>query len=237
LLGFKKNFHESAIRSTIVGPFPGAKVLPLSRCESASTNGIAFAKRLSSKGRNAMIDGAFVGLAVNRTAIEAAVRPTDEQWTTDVNDAGICEAAKRLTELHPRLVVMEAHGGLELPVAGTLAAAGLPFALVSPQSIRDFAKAIGRGGNRGHAELLAQFAELVRPEVRILPGELLQQLEELRWRRQEVLTMLELERNRQGRDSLLVQKDIRNHIYFLQKSVIALGEEINRTIRISYIWR
>ena len=109
----------------------------------------------------------FVGLDVSKTILKIAVRPSGEHWTAGVDDAGMNETAEKIRDIHPNLVVMEAHGGVELPVAGTLASLGLPFALVSPRSIKDFTRAIGgMRQDRSQAGLLAHFAELVRPEVR-----------------------------------------------------------------------
>jgi transposase len=177
----------------------------------------------------------FVGLDISRSAIQISVRPSGEHWTTAVDDGGINEAAAKLRDIHPNLVVMEAHGGPELPLAGTLASIGLPFALVSPRSIREFAKAIGRTRRdpADQAGLLAHFAELVRPEVRKVPAEVVRQLKILRARRVEVLKMLDLERSRLEAELLFIQRDVRNHIFFLEKSVVAIDEEISRTIRAS----
>lgn len=180
---------------------------------------------------------AFVGLDVNRSGIQAMVRPTGEQWATSMDDSGISETAERLAAVQPEVVVMEAQGGLELPVAGTLATVGLPLALVSPRSVRDFARAIGRiRGDRDHAGLLAHFAELVRPEAQPMPEKVVEQLKALKSRREEVLMMLALERSRHLTDFVSVHRDIRNHIFFLEKSVVGLGEEINRMVRSSSIW-
>ena len=185
-----------------------------------------------------MIDGAFVGLDVNKTGIMVSIRPTGEHWKTGIDDTGIVEATEKLTEIHPQLVVMEAQGGLELPVAGTLATAGVPFAMISPRSVREFAKAIGKmRPDRDQAGLLAYFAELVQPEVRILPTKIVEQLSALKTRRQEVVKMLALERSRLDCESLGVQKDIKNHVYFLERSVLGLTEEISRAVRSSCIWR
>jgi transposase len=140
--------------------------------------------------------------------------------------------------MEPELVVMEALGGLELPVAGTLASAGLPLAMVSPRSTREFARLIGGArGDRNQARLLAYFAELVRPEARRLPSELIEQLTALKLRRNEILKMMDVERGRPSHGSLVVQKDIRNHVQYLEKSVVAIGEEINRTVRSSWLWK
>jgi transposase len=46
-----------------------------------------------------------------------------------------------LRPLKPTLIVMEATGGLELPVAAALATAKLPVVVINPRKARDFAKA------------------------------------------------------------------------------------------------
>ena len=73
--------------------------------------------------------------------------------------------------LAPALVVLEATGGFELPAVAALQAAGIPVAAINPRQARDFAKATGRLAktDRIDAEVLAHFAEAVRPEPRPRP--------------------------------------------------------------------
>jgi transposase len=176
----------------------------------------------------------FVGLDVSKTVLKIAVRPSGEHWTAGVDDAGMNETAEKIRDIHPNLVVMEAHGGVELPVAGTLASLGLPFALVSPRSIKDFTRAIGgMRQDRSQAGLLAHFAELVRPEVRKVPAESIQILKALQARRMEVLQMMAVEQTRLEKATSAIQKELKNHIHFLEKSVFWTDEEISRTIRLS----
>jgi len=176
----------------------------------------------------------FVGLDVSRTVLKIAVRPSGEQWSAGVDDLGMNETAEKIRDIHPNLVVMEAHGGVELPVAGTLASLGLPFALVSPRSIKDFTRAIGgMRQDRNQAGLLAHFAELVRPEVRKVPAESIQILRALRSRRMDVLQMMAQEQSRLEKATSSIQKELKNHIHYLEKSVFWTDEEISRTIRLS----
>lgn len=59
----------------------------------------------------------FVGIDVAKTRLDIAVRPAQEHWTAPNDDPGIGEVVQRLQELRPTLVVLEATGGLEIPVA------------------------------------------------------------------------------------------------------------------------
>ena len=84
----------------------------------------------------------FVGLDAGRDGIEAWIRPTGEVWKMDAGDDGMTQVAETLARLHPQLVVMQANGNFELPMAGILVTFGLPVALVQPRNVRDFARAM-----------------------------------------------------------------------------------------------
>ena len=84
----------------------------------------------------------FVGLDVRGVRIQASVRPGGLQWDAPADHRGIVETTEKLQDIHPDLIVMESHGGFELFIAGVLAIAGLPFALVPSRNVREFARAI-----------------------------------------------------------------------------------------------
>ena len=69
------------------------------------------------------------------------------------------------------LVVCEATGGYEAPLVAALATAGLPVVVANPRQVRDFAKATGQLAKTDaiDAQILALFAERMRPELRAPP--------------------------------------------------------------------
>jgi len=85
----------------------------------------------------------------------------------------------------PACVVLEATGGLQAPLASALAIAGIPVAVVNPRQVRDFASATGQLAKTDaiDAQILARFAEAVRPMPRPLPDEATQELSALLTRR------------------------------------------------------
>jgi transposase len=97
-----------------------------------------------------MPQGTYVGVEASGKSIEVAVRPTGEAWTAGAGDDDLMQIADRLRSLRPDLVVLEAYGRFELPVAAALASSRLPFALVSPRNIRDFARVIGKVAKEPH---------------------------------------------------------------------------------------
>ena len=84
----------------------------------------------------------FVGIDVSKAQLDVALRPTG-RFSAANTEAGIAEVLTRLQAVLPTLVVMEATGGLEIPLTEALAAAGMPVVVVNPRQIRDFAKATG----------------------------------------------------------------------------------------------
>ena len=134
---------------------------------------------------------------------------------------------------------MEATGGLEVPLAAALAAASLPVAVVNPRPVRDFAKSTGRLAKTDalDAQVLAHFAEAVRPEVCPLPDHDTQELNALTVRRSQLMTMLVAEKNRLGRATRAVSPRIQEHIDWLEMEIDDLDNELRETLLRSPVWR
>ena len=181
----------------------------------------------------------FVGIDVAKARLDVAVRPTDDQWNVPNDEAGISQLVTRLQELAPVLIVLEATGGLELPLAAALAAAGLPLAVVNPRQVRDFAKAVGQLAKTDalDAQLLARFADVIRPTPRPLPAAQAQALSALLARRRQVIGMLVAEQQRLGTALSTVRPRIEAHIAWLRQELAQLDAELQATIRESPVWR
>ena len=168
-----------------------------------------------------------------------AIRPSGTVRTVVYDPAGIGDLVSELHSLEPEVVVLESTGGLELSLVGALAAASLPVVVVNPRQVRDFAKATGRLAKTDllDAQVLAHFAEAVRPEVRPLPDSDTQELHSLTARRTQVVEMLVAERNRLGRASQAVAPRIRAHIQWLEQELEDLDQGLQHTLHRSPLWR
>ena len=190
-------------------------------------------------GREMTQESVFAGIDVAKDRLDMAIRPSGTVRTV-ANDAdGIRDMVAELESLGPSVVVLESTGGLELPLAGALAAASLPVVVVNPRQVRDFAKATGRLAKTDvlDAQVLAHFAEAVRPEVRPLPDSDTQELHSLTARRTQVVEMLVAEKNRLGRASRAVAPRIRAHIQWLEQELEDLDQGLQQTLRRSPVWR
>ena len=91
----------------------------------------------------------YAGIDVAKDRLERALRPSGTVRAVAYDTAGVRELVSELQALEPSVVVLECTGGLELPLAGALAAASLPVAVVNPRQVRDLAKATGRFARPG----------------------------------------------------------------------------------------
>ena len=86
----------------------------------------------------------LLGIDVAKAKVDVAVRPTGERWEVPRDEAGIPQLVSEMKTLGPSLVLLEATGGLELPLVAALAAEALPVVVVNPRQVRDFARATGK---------------------------------------------------------------------------------------------
>lgn len=103
----------------------------------------------------------YVGIDVSKAQLGIAITPSDEAWENRNEPQGWNSLGKRLLALSPTLMVMEATGKLEAPVAAYLTGLGLPVVVATPpRQVRGFARAIGilTKTDRPDVKVLAQFA-------------------------------------------------------------------------------
>jgi transposase len=182
----------------------------------------------------------YLGLDVAQASVVLASEPAGRtgQFATDVPGLQALVAACQAQPV--TLIVLEATGGYEAPVAAALATAGLPVTIVNPRQVRAFAQALGRLAktDRVDAEVLALFAARVQPTPRPLPDAATQELEALLARRRQLLEMLHAERQRlpraRGRE---VRRNLRAHIRWLEHGGIDADAELERLIQASPVWR
>jgi len=180
-----------------------------------------------------------IGIDVSKAQVDLAVRPSGERWSGPNDEPGIRATVARVLELRPTLVVLEATGGLEVPLVGALAAEGLPVVVVNPRQVRDFAKATGQLAKTDalDAAILARFGEAVRPTPRPLPDAATQALAALLARRRQLLEMLVAEQNRLGTAPRPIRTEIQTHIRWLERRVAQVDTDLTHTIRTSPVWR
>ena len=186
----------------------------------------------------------WIGIDVSKATLDVAVRPTGDNWQVDHTPAGLSALADRVRALTPERIVLEATGGYEVVVAATLASSELPVVIVNPRQVRDFARATGQLAktDRIDAQVLAHFAEVIRPETRQLPDATTRALSALVTRRRQLQEMLTAEQNRLMAAAVQnapepLRDQLGEHIDWLRHQIQELDNDLSQQIHSSPVWR
>lgn len=178
----------------------------------------------------------YAGIDVSKASLDVALLPTGESFAVANDEDGLDRLLGRLEGRHPILVVLEASGGFERPVAAALAASGIAVAVLNPRQTRDFARATGKLAktDRLDAKVLARFAEAVRPAPRTLPDAEAREFQAILARRRQLIQMMTAEKNRLGAaTSKAVAKRIEAHIRWLEKELSRTDRDLDEAIEVS----
>ena len=85
----------------------------------------------------------YIGRALSQDNLDMAAYPTGQIWQYKNNKGGIAKAVAKLKAINPKLIVMEATGGLEQALKDALDEASLAVAVVNPKRIRDHGRSMG----------------------------------------------------------------------------------------------
>lgn len=182
----------------------------------------------------------FVGIGVSKAWLDVAGRPDPAPRRVANDPDGVALLVADLRALAPTLIVLEATGGLELPVVAALQVAGLPVAAVDPRQARDFAKATGRLAktDRLDAALLAHLAEALRPVPATPVADDVRHLDALLTRRNQLIGMRVMETNRLGRlTDEAVRADVGKHVAWLTKAIDRSDAAPAQAVKASPAWR
>lgn len=181
----------------------------------------------------------YVGIDVSKAQLDVGFCPSSKNLSFANGDREITKLVDRLQKTRPELIVAEATGGLEMKVVSALAASNLPIAVVNPRQVRDFAKASGKLAKTDSidAEILAQFAKAIKPEVRKLPDSATQEIKALVTRRKQIVEMLTAEKNRLAGALQNVVPEIEEHINWLEARSKSIDDDLSKAVHKSPIWK
>jgi len=188
------------------------------------------------QGRNHSMDQSitsFVGIDVAKDALDVHVGHDDSRLSVSNDKKGFRQIIKFLPEPKTCLVVMEATGNYQQSVAEALIDAGHYVAVANPRQVRDFARGLGilAKTDRIDAEVLARYAEQVRPRTLSKTPEKQAQIAALVGRRRQLLALRTAEKNRLAPTlPKAVCKSLKQVIQCLDKQIEAIDHEIKTLI-------
>jgi transposase len=186
---------------------------------------------MSDKGTS---EALWAGVDVSKERLDVGVWPTGETFAESNAIEGRARLAERLAALQPALVVLESTGRLELPIALELGERGVPYRIVNPRQVREFARAMGRLAktDKIDALMLARFAQSAQLEPKALPDPERRELRALVLRRAQLIESRVAEQNRlEGETVKRVRKSLEDSIAWLERQIAKLDQDLDRTIK------
>lgn len=182
-----------------------------------------------------MSEPVFVGIDVASATLEIAWSGCNDTWQVTNDEAGIAKLGRRMADLKPELIVLEATGGYEFTTASALQLQGFAVAVVNPRAARDFARAMGLLAKTDalDAKLLAAFARVLHqhPErerfIKPLPDEARQRLQALVQRRRQLTEMQTSEKLRRRQSHAASLVSVERVVEFLAQELAANCAEIS----------
>ncbi|WP_215408434.1 IS110 family transposase [Vibrio gigantis] len=173
-----------------------------------------------------------VGVDTGKSQLDIYIRPLDIYFTVPNTEQGIKEAIRTITKHRPRRVVIEATGRLEMPFIFACDKAKLPYVIANPLHVKRFAGAIGRRAknDRLDAALIAHFGEAIQPKLTQLKSENIRLMSDLVTRRNQLLSMQTMEKNRQQILPQSLASSIKPILTALKNQIAKVEEKISKLI-------
>jgi len=186
-----------------------------------------------------MINESYVGIDIAKSWLDVGWLPSGDSERIAHDEVGMRGLVERLQAAPPKLIVLEATGGLETELASRLGAAGLEVAVVNPRQVRDYAKACGRLAktDKIDALILAAFARAIQPQARPMKDAETIELGDLLARRRQLIEMRVQEKLRLERASPVQKPSLKEHIAWLDERIKHLDTDLTHRLRTSSLWR
>jgi len=184
----------------------------------------------------------YIGIDVCKAWLDVACvphAPAPLPCRVDNEESARGALVRRVAQMAPQLVVLEATGGWETALAAELCAAGVAVAVVNPKRVRDFARAGGvlAKTDRLDARVLALFGQRMQPQVHAMPDQAQQEITELVDRRAQLVTMRAQEKNRLTTVKPVARKSVREHIEWLDARIKQLDRELDTRLKDSPVYK
>lgn len=178
--------------------------------------------------------GTVVGIDVSKTYLDVCVRHSGDRFRVRNDAAGLEELRDRCLASVASLVVMEATGRYHRAAHACLHEAGIPVAIINPYRTRRFADVLGRLAKTDEidAEVLAEFAAVMKPVPTEPPTERMAQITEIIVARRQVVDERRALENKRTQASLdLVRDQLDERIALCRRQCKALEVKLLEAIR------
>ena len=181
----------------------------------------------------------FAGIDVGKDSLTGNLYGQDAVKDYPNTSRGIQRLSAWLQKHEVHLVVMEATGGYEKMASRQLERAGLAVAVVNPTYVRRFAQGMGTLAKTDpiDARMIAWYASVKQPKPRPPRSEAAEALSACVDRRDQLVAMRTMEKNRLGSAAAYVQSSITAHIESIDEQIKQMEVEIDHLIDQEEEWQ
>ena len=165
----------------------------------------------------------MIGVDVAKLKLDVAINE-HVLLTVDNLEDGFKQILNQIADPKSVCFVLEATGGYEKPFAAFLLSKELAVCVINAKRVRDYAKAIGQHAktDRIDAQIIRQYAEIIRPKPNVQRTTEAQKLEALIKRRDQLVRQRAVEKQH------LEAVSDKESIHSIKKFIKAFDQEINR---------
>lgn len=174
-----------------------------------------------------------IGIDISKNTFDVHSLPDGSDLHLDYTSENILEFVHQLTCSQPELIVMEATGGYETPLAVELQAAGLPVAIINPKRIRDFARAVGQTAktDKIDARIIARFGATLEPPIRPAIDEITSKIKALVARKRQLTDIRIAEKNHtEHSHNKFIEHSIQTVLSMIKVQISEVDKQIQRLI-------
>jgi transposase len=179
-----------------------------------------------------MTNQVFAGVDVGKDQLFVNIHQERQVRDYPNTHSGLGRMSRYLIKNGVDLVVMEASGGYERLAASDLRSDGLSVAVVNPTYIRRFAQGMGTLAKTDtiDARLIAHFASVKQPKPQLNKAADEEALSALVERREQLVSLLSVEKNRFSKASEYSKVSIQISIQFLSEQIGSIETEIKALV-------
>lgn len=180
----------------------------------------------------------FIGIDVSKDELEVFNDQTELFSTSPNKKRDLTKLAKQLKKINPTLIVLEATGGYEAVAANVFNDLDIPFAIVYPLRVRQFANGLGimAKTDKIDAKTIAYYGRIAKIKAKPLESPEVRHLQALTRRRLQLIEIRLAEENRLETAPRSIHQSIKKHIKYLIKQIDQLKSEITKQIKSSENW-
>ena len=173
-----------------------------------------------------------VGVDTSKHTLDIYIHPLGEHFIVDNDTKGVNEALNRIKPHRPQRIVIEATGRLELLFVCAAYEKGLPIVVANPMHIHKFAAAIGQlvKTDKQDAKLIAKYGAVIKPRCTEVKPKNIRLISDLLVRRNQLLTMSTMEKNRLSIMPKELHADIKKCIKHFQTSIKKIEAKLEKLI-------